>query len=130
MNNQESFQDTERSKANVAERLHDLAFGAEPGSDPDVREQIEAEIADELLREQRDRLRAISEVALRAAALENARSSLDEAVSEARHSGGTWAEIGGAVGITPQSAMRRWDERARQKQTDYQRDHYKPSDKD
>jgi hypothetical protein len=38
----------------------------------------------------------------------DAQQLLTHAVTTARHTGATWAQIGDAVGLTPKAAKRRW----------------------
>jgi len=51
---------------------------------------------------------ALAEVEAAAAAASQAKLRLDAAVALARHSGISWANIGGAAGMTRQSAQERW----------------------
>jgi len=46
---------------------------------------------------------------------------IDETAVAAKQAGATWANIGEAAGITPQSAYQRWSAQGREKHRDYQR---------
>ncbi len=53
--------------------------------------------------------------------IEETKAELQSHVEGARSLGASWADIGRAAGITPPSAMRRWDPEAKQRRADYQR---------
>jgi hypothetical protein len=63
------------------------------------------------------RLQALGQVASEERSLADARDRLDLAVNRAREAGASWNDIGTMVGTTANSAMRKWDAEAREKQT-------------
>lgn len=83
-------------------RIHD--------PDPSPHGDAPAEVEDTLHREWIGHLepQTLTAVRLEAQALEAAQVRLNAAVSAARQSGASWADIGAAVGITRQSAHERW----------------------
>lgn len=68
----------------------------------------------------RSRQTIISELEQSADHLKAAEARLDELVIEARDAGATWEEIGRALGVTTQTAHRRYSPDALQKELDRQ----------
>ena len=89
----------------------DLSQVAEPAATAaDVTDQTETD--------------ALDCVAEAQAELDDASKQLHEAVKAARHDGASWRTIGAALGITGQTAHKRFDPKARQRHADYMRARY------
>jgi hypothetical protein len=65
----------------------------------------------------------LSQISETAEQIEALRGSLDHLVALARERGASWNKIAKAVGISPQSAHKRWDPEARAKAQQYMRDY-------
>ena len=67
---------------------------------------------------------ALRDVTQAQAALDGARRKLQSSVETARSDGATWRQIGDALGITPQTAHKRFDPEARRRHAAYMRERY------
>jgi hypothetical protein len=82
-------------------------------------------LQDNLTNLERQRFDALGRIALLVAQRDLAAQALDAAVKEARDLDLPWTRISRAVGVTPQSAQRKWDPKSKQTHREYQRDRYR-----
>jgi hypothetical protein len=68
-----------------------------------------------------DQAEAVARIALRTAQIDYLKQDLAEGVRRAREVGVSWSDVGRAAGLSPQAALRRWDQEARRKHSEYQR---------
>lgn len=89
---------------------HDPASHKVYDPDPSPYGDAPAEVEDAIHREWTAHLEPETLISVRsmAQAVNDAQAQLTEAVREARRDGRSWADIGGAVGISRQSAHERW----------------------
>ena len=98
-------------------QMAECAQSAEDVTSDTTRETISASIADA-------GTEALDDVSTAQAVLDKASAQLHEAVEVARLRGASWRKIGAALGITGQTAHKRFDPRARQRHADYMRERY------
>jgi len=105
----------------VAEIRSELQSGRSVRDDEAVLERaIEQHITSEYTAE-KELARSLGRIAVIDSNIQQLRDDLNSAVREARERGASWSDIGRALGIRPESAMRRWDPVAKEKHTSYQR---------